>query len=33
MQCEENSHRDGLAEAADIGLGGVGPDNPLHSGA
>jgi len=33
VQCEENLHCDRLAEASDIGFGGVGPDNPLHLGA
>jgi len=29
----EDMHRDGLAQAADITLGGIGPDNPLHFGS
>jgi hypothetical protein len=33
VQCEENLHRDRLAEAPDIGLGGFGPEDPLHFGA
>jgi hypothetical protein len=33
MQCRDYLHCDGLAEAADIGLGGIGPDDPLHTGA
>jgi hypothetical protein len=33
MQRGQDLHCDGLAQAADIGLGGVGPDDPLHAGA
>ena len=33
MQCGENLHRGGLAEAADIGLRASGPNDPLHFGA
>ncbi len=29
----EDMHRDGLAQVADITLGGIGPDNPLHFGS
>jgi len=33
MQRGENVHRDGLAEPADIGLGWIGPNDPLHFGS
>jgi hypothetical protein len=29
----EYMHRDGLAQAADITFGWIGPDNPLHFGS
>jgi hypothetical protein len=30
MQRGKNVHGGGLAETADIGLSGIGPDDPLH---
>ena len=33
MQGRKNVHGGGLAQAADIGLGRLGPDNPLHFGS
>ena|SRR6266849_5953005 len=32
-ECGEDIHRDGLAQAADITFGRIGPDNPLHFGS
>ena len=33
VEWRENVHRDRFADAADIVLGKVGPDNPLHFGS
>ena len=33
MQREENMHGGGLAQAADIALGRIGPNDPLHFGS
>jgi len=33
VQRGEDVHRDGLAQAADIGPGWTGPNNPLHFGS
>jgi hypothetical protein len=33
MQRRENVHGGGLAQAADIDPGGIGPNNPLHFGS
>ncbi len=32
MQRRKNVHGDGLAQATNIGLGGIGPNNPFHFG-
>jgi len=33
MQHGENVHGSGLAQAANIGFGGIGPNDPLHFGS